>query len=267
MADFFTTRLIGENVWSIDGPANDLMYLVVGSRKAMLVDTGMGIGDLAWVVRRLTSLPVMVVNTHGHPDHAGGNSNFDEVWLPAKDEPIRQVMCTDKYRAGDLKAVFGEGDPRYAQLKAGLVPSRSFTIHFLEPGDTIDLGGRAFEVLAVPGHTPGSLCLLNAQEKLFFSGDSIVATPAWLYLEHSLPLKTYYEALKRVEARSGDFDAIFPGHQPTPLGRDHLLDLLACAQEIISTPGIGESVTTFAGRGVCWVHGRGQIIYNPERVL
>jgi hydroxyacylglutathione hydrolase len=267
VSDYFTTKLVGENIWSIDGPANDLMYLVVGSKKAMLVDTGMGIGDLAQVVKSLTSLPVMVVNTHGHPDHAGGNSNFEEVWLPAKDEPIRYKMCSDEYRLNDLKAVLGENNPRYESFAAGVVRSKSFKIHYLQPGESFDLGDRVFEILEIPGHTPGSICLLNEKEKLLFSGDSIVATPVWLYLKHSLPLKTYYQALKRIDARSDSFDTIFPGHQPTQLGREHLLDLIACAEEILSKPGIGELTKTFAGEGLSWVHRNGQIIYSPENVF
>ena len=73
---FFTVQSLPWGVQAIIGPANDLMYLVTGSRGAMLVDTGMGIGDLAAQVRQLTDLPLVAVNTHGHPDHAGGNGNF-----------------------------------------------------------------------------------------------------------------------------------------------------------------------------------------------
>jgi glyoxylase-like metal-dependent hydrolase (beta-lactamase superfamily II) len=265
--DFFTTKLIGERIWSIDGPANDLMYLVVGSQKAMLVDTGMGIGDLAGVVNDLTSLPVMVVNTHGHPDHAGGNSNFKEVWLPEKDEPIRSLMCSDEYRIGDLKAVLGENDHRFTHLSAGLISSQPIKAHHIQPGELIDLGDRQFEIIEIPGHTPGSICLLNSKEKLLFSGDSIVATPVWLYLKHSLPLTRYFEAIKQIEARRDSFDTIFPGHQPTPLFRQHLSDLVNCAEEILSQPGIGELTKTFAGEGLSWVHGAGHIIYNPDNVV
>ena len=91
--EFFKTSLIGEGIWSISGSANDQMYLVQGRDKALLVDTGMGVGDLAGLVRSLTSLPVMVVNTHGHPDHAGGNGGFDEVYLHPADEPHHEEVC------------------------------------------------------------------------------------------------------------------------------------------------------------------------------
>lgn len=266
MSDYFTTRLVGEKIWSIDGPANDLMYLVVGRRKAMLVDTGMGIGDLAEVVNSLTSLPVMVVNTHGHPDHAGGNSNFAQIWLSEKDEPIRQRMCSDEFRSRDLKAVLGENNHQYARLAAGLIRSKPFKTHYVLPGEIFDLGDRLFEVMDIPGHTPGSIYLLNAREKILFSGDSIVATPVWLYLDHSLPLKTYHEALKKMGSRSDSFDIIFPGHQPAPLRRQHLYDLIACVEEVLARPGIGELTKTFAGEGLSWKYGAGTIIYNQQNI-
>ena len=263
----FTTKLVGEKIWSIDGPANDLMYLVLGAKKAMLVDTGMGIGDLSRVITGLTPLPVMVINTHGHPDHAGGNSNFDEVWLPEKDETIREVMCTEEFRRSDLKALLGQDNFELGDLLADLVRSKPYTIHYVQPGESFDLGERKFEILEIPGHTPGSICLLNAKEKILFSGDSIVATPVWLYLEHSLSLRTYHEALQVVAKKSSSFDTIFPGHQPTPLGKEHLLDLIACAEEILSKPGMGEPTKTFAGQGLSWIHGKGQIIYNPDNIM
>jgi hydroxyacylglutathione hydrolase len=266
-SDYFITKLVGENIWSIDGPANDLMYLVIGNKKAMLVDTGMGIGDLAGLVRSLTHLPVIVVNTHGHPDHAGGNSNFDEVWSPPKDERIMQEMCSDEYRLNDIKAIVGEENPDYQKLMAGIVHSKPVRIQHIKFGQVFDLGGRQFKVLEIPGHTPGGISLHNAKEGLLFSGDSIVATPVWLYLKHSLSLETYRNALKRINAKGIEFDTIFPGHQPTPLGRDSLSDLIACAEDILSMPGIGEPTKTFAGEGLLWEHGKGRIIYNPDHVF
>ena len=99
--EFFEFGLIG---------AGDLVHQRASQRpnvpgcrkdKALLVDTGMGVGDLAALVRSLTPLPVIVVNTHGHPDHAGGNGGFDEFFLHPADEPIMKKMCTEEYRQND----------------------------------------------------------------------------------------------------------------------------------------------------------------------
>lgn len=261
----FQTRLVGEGIWCIDGPVNDLIHLVIGSKAAMLVDTGMGIGNLAELIISITSLPIIVVNTHGHPDHAGGNPGFEEVWSPALDENIKQKMCTDAFRTNDLKAVLGENNPNINQLIQEMVPQKSYKTNRLHKDLVIDIGGRKFEVIEIPGHTPGSVGLINREEKLLFSGDSIVATPVWLYLEHSLPVKTYRDALRQVKSNN-DIKTIYPGHQPTALDPGQLDDLIACADEILEDPERGEPTRTFAGEGLLWVHGKSQIIYDPKKV-
>ncbi len=259
--EFFEIGLIGVGIWSISGPTNDQMYLVAGKDKALLVDTGMGVGDLAALVRSLTPLPVIAVNTHGHPDHAGGNGGFDEFFLHPADEPIMKKMCTDEYRRNDLKAFHGDGTPAYQRMAAGLVSYREAPLNPLKEGMSFDLGGRVFEVIEVPGHTPGGVCFLNEEEGIIFTGDMIVETPVWLYLDHSLPLSNYLDSLQKINKRS--FRTLLPGHQPSPLGRENLEDLIACTEEILAEPGIGKPERTFAGEGLLWKHGRASIIYNP----
>ena len=263
---YFTSNQMAEGIWAIHGPVNDLMYLVTGTQRAMLIDTGMGIGDLAREVKKLTDLPLTVVNTHGHPDHAGGNYNFKEVWLPEKDLTIMRTMCSDDFRLSDLKAILGENHPDIQFLLNGMVHSRSYQIRFIQPGQVFDLGEQCFKVVEIPGHTPGSIGLLNSAEKILFSGDTIVATPVWLYLKHSLPVKTYQQSLMKIKEREGEFRTIFPGHPPTPLGIDQLDDLIECAGEILNGSGVGEPTRTFAGEGLLWVHGKAQIIYDPKKI-
>jgi glyoxylase-like metal-dependent hydrolase (beta-lactamase superfamily II) len=262
--DYFKTSMIAEGIWSISGPANDQMYLAVGEEKALLVDTGMGVGDLAAEVRSLTPLPVFVVNTHGHPDHAGGNGGFEEAYLHPADEGIMRRMCADEFRGDDIKNFHGDGTPAYQRMLAGLVHFREITFHPLREGMIFDLGGRKFEVLETPGHTPGCVSLLNEAEKVLFTGDMIVQTPVWMYLKHSLPLRSYLVSLRKLQAR--DFETLLPGHLPAPLGRGNLEDLIACSQEILERPGIGEHTKTFAGEGLLWKHGLGTIIYDPANI-
>jgi glyoxylase-like metal-dependent hydrolase (beta-lactamase superfamily II) len=121
-------------------------------------------------------------------------------------------------------------------------------------------------VLKTPGHTPGSICLLNAGEKIIFTGDSIVETPVWLYLKHSNPLTVFHHSLKKIKARENDFKTLLPGHRPTPMERKQLDDLIHCSEEILTGVGTGKPTHTFAGDGLLWVHGKGQIIYDPEKL-
>lgn len=263
---YFTKKLIWDNIWSITGPTNDLMYLVIGKDRAMLVDTGMGIGNLKEFIGDITNLPIIVVNTHGHPDHAGGNSNFDKVFLCERDMDIMKEMCTEEYRISDIRKILGEENPLFIELSKAIIINKSYEIINLSIGQIIDIGGRSFEVLHIPGHTPGSICFLNSKEKVMFTGDSIIATDVWMYLPHSVSLKEYNKALKKIKEREQEFEVLFPGHYPIPVDNQELKDLISCSDEIILNPGIGEKRKTFAGEGLFYKHGKGKIIYNEENI-
>ena len=233
----FHSHLVGDDVWAIDGPVNDLMHLVIGKDKALLVDTGMGFGDLAGEVRRLTKLPVIVVNTHGHPDHAGGNANFEKVFFPNPDQAIREKMCTSEYRMNDLRAFHSETSTQFKEIAPLLLPDKTVELIPFKIGYIFDLGGRQLEVIGLPGHTPGCIALLNSAERMLFSGDSIVQTPVWLYLEHSLPFASYLESLENLSHRQTEFEVIYPGHNPTALQKSAFYDLLECASQIYTHSG------------------------------
>jgi hypothetical protein len=87
-----------------------------------------------------------------------------------------------------------------------------------------------------------------------------------MYLQHSSSLSTYLASLKKVRERQDEFEVLLPGHQPTPLGRSQLDNLISCAEEILEGRGIGEPTRTFAGEGLQWKHGSGIIIYDPQRL-
>jgi glyoxylase-like metal-dependent hydrolase (beta-lactamase superfamily II) len=205
----FTSVAVADHVTLIqDG--NAYMYLVEGQEKALLIDTGNPGGDLKSFVEKLTALPLIVVNTHGHRDHTGHNPQFDRVFAPAKDIAI--IRNTNN-----------------------LVP--------IEEGYVFDLGGRTLEVIEVPGHTPGGICLLDAANKLLFAGDTIVSTPVWLHLPHSLSVATYVQSLQKLEQRSGEFSQIFAGHAKRPLDHSWLEELITCGQKIVSGEAEKSSVT------------------------
>ena len=88
---WFTTRRLGDRTWAIDDGGSDTIYLIVGDERALLLDTGWGVGDLPALVASLTSLPLLVVNTHGHPDHTYGNGQFAQVYIHPDDEPMARA--------------------------------------------------------------------------------------------------------------------------------------------------------------------------------
>ena len=107
---WLTSKEVAPGVIRIEDHGSDNMYLVLGKSKALLVDTGLGVGRLAAFVKTLTALPVVVVNTHGHPDHAGGNNEFRTVHAhPAEFDAIR-MFGTKEARQNTI-ARMTQGDP------------------------------------------------------------------------------------------------------------------------------------------------------------
>jgi len=149
-----------------------LSYLVLGEERAVVIDTGTGIGNLKQTIKELTDLPVSVVNTHTHWDHIGSNYQFEEVVC------FNNPECIEKMRIGkDNESLQGSitGDSVWKPLPEDFNPT-SWTIPSVEPtelledGDFIDLGKRTLEVIHTPGHSPGSICFLDKKHRILFTG-------------------------------------------------------------------------------------------------
>jgi enterochelin esterase-like enzyme/glyoxylase-like metal-dependent hydrolase (beta-lactamase superfamily II) len=234
MSDEFTTSPVADGVWHIEDNRGGVMYLVAGAERALLIDTGWGTGDLRAHVATLTPLPLLVVNTHGHVDHISGNGQFPQVYIHTNDLPLAQDSGTQ------LVAIYD--------------------------GYRFDLGERQLRVIGVPGHTPGSICLLDRQARILFSGDSPRPGPIWLHMETALTVQVFRMSLARLQAFAGDFDVIAPSHgKPQPA--DSLLDdLESCAEKIVSGELVGKPQETRFGEGLLAECGSGAIMYKADRV-
>ncbi len=179
---WFQVTAPAPGVYAIAEPLHDehvLSYLVLGDQRAALIDTGMGIGDIAAVVRELTALPVIVLDSHSHFDHIGGNWQFADIAihrLEADRLPLGRAHA-DVARWVTPDAFHGPMPPGFDAATYAIAPSVATRI--LEDGDTIDLGGRTLTALHCPGHSPGGLAFHDATNGLLFSAD--VAYPAALY--------------------------------------------------------------------------------------
>jgi glyoxylase-like metal-dependent hydrolase (beta-lactamase superfamily II) len=237
-ASWFEVQTVAAGVWRIDDHGGDNVYLVAGDTQALLIDTGTGAADLAACVRKLTALPVIVVNTHGHPDHAGGNFQFAAVRAHPDDFDMVLRFASGEGGAGRrgrlLRTLLGLGP---APGAAGGAFDRERLVP-VKAGDVLDLGGRRIEVLETPGHTKGSVCLLDAAHKLLFAGDND-NTLVWLFLQDSLPLERYLATLQGLQARAREFDTILPGHGE-PMEAAFLGEQIACAENILRGACAGE---------------------------
>ena len=261
---WFKATQVADKVWVIDDHGNDNMYLVEGKTKALLIDTGIGMGDLGKFVQSLTKLPVTVVNTHGHPDHAGGNYQFKTVAAHPADFDLIKLFTSKEYlknsagRALAGPAIAGTVSP------ADIDASRPAELQAIKQGYVFDLGDRKLEVVEVPGHTKGSICLLDAAHKLLFTGDNDNQL-VWLFLKDCTPLDVYLQTLEKLQARNTEYETILPGHGK-PLPKDFLDDQIGCVRTILDGSCKGEPYKSFAGTASLCRYKRAAVAFDPAHL-
>jgi hydroxyacylglutathione hydrolase len=266
--EWFEVKEVGDAIWAIDDRGSDLMYLVAGRERCLLIDTGWGVGDLSTLVASLSSLPLTVVNTHGHPDHVFGNGQFGQVYVHAADEAAAHELASSEMRTWAVDNVLPKPLPADFQFDAWAVAEPG-ALETIQDGCVFDLGGRTLEVILVPGHTPGSVCLLDRQARVLFTGDSVLPRAIWLHLDESLPLSRFHKGLQRLQTFSDAFDHILPGHadlQSLPLSKDLLDDLLAGIGRILSGELVGRAERTLVGDGLRCGFDLSAIVYRPDRL-
>ncbi|MBT8397771.1 MAG: MBL fold metallo-hydrolase [Gemmatimonadetes bacterium] len=214
-----------------------ISYLVEGSERAVLIDTGNGIGDLSAVAEALTDLPVSVVLTHEHYDHVAGAWRFDHI--TAYDDPVSLARMAEGRSNESLQGYVTE-DYLWKPLPDGWDPS-TWTIPPIEPddlvtdGDFIDLGGRTLEVIYTPGHSPGSMSLLDPTNRLLFTGDHFFPGPLYVYPE-DVVLGDYIASNLRLVDRLSEFDWVLSGHND-PWVSSEVLPRVSQAFETILSGG------------------------------
>ena len=180
------------------------IFLLAGKEKALLIDTGMTGLDLYSMIALHTDLPVQLLNTHADRDHIAGNSQFPEFYMhPSEAAFYRNVQ----HRSGKLLPVFD--------------------------GDLIDLGGRTLEIIHLPGHTPGSITVLDRENRCLIGGDPIQEDGNIFMFGDHRDMEAYIAGLERLMKRS-DFDFIYPSHAKEKVSRDVIPHLVAGAKDILA---------------------------------
>ena len=220
MEEIYESLEIAPKVWQInDVPQNVSMYLVEGEDKALLIDAGDSKEDLLSYIESLTDKPVELLVTHGHGDHAARTDQFEVVYL----SHIDIVMLQDWF---DMNV------------------STSDVID-LNGNEIINLGSTKLEVISVPGHTPGSVAILDREKELLFTSDCIGSGALWMQLPTCTSLKDYYQSLCELEKKIEGLDKlrILVGHAGV-LGSsyqvDYLNDVKYLTKQILEGKLVGE---------------------------
>lgn len=213
--DWFEVYRVSEGIHAVYEPGQFeevISFLITGRDRALLFDTGLGIGDMRQVVSELTDLDVVVVNSHTHYDHIGGNHQFDTVYAVDTDYTReRAAGSSPEAVAGFLREGWVWKD-----LPAGFEPetfrSEPYEIDkYLQDGEVIDLGGRELEVVLVPGHAPDALVLLDREHRLVFTGDTFYLAPLYTHLEGS-DFDRYAESAALLASLKPAYDKAYTAH-------------------------------------------------------
>jgi glyoxylase-like metal-dependent hydrolase (beta-lactamase superfamily II) len=189
-----------------------ISYLIVGSERALLFDTGLGIGDMRRVVSELTTLETIVLNSHTHYDHVGGNHQFQEIYGLDSEFSRANAGGRPHEAVREFVSEGWIGKPLPYGFLVSEYASEPFTVSsFVSDLDTIDIGDRALEVILTPGHAPDALCLLDRENRLLFVGDTFY--PASLYAHlHGSDFEAYTQSAGRLAELEPAVDFILPAH-------------------------------------------------------
>lgn len=234
-----SATVIEPGVTVIETYDNTTLYLVEGDSAALIIDTGTRLSALSEKLARFTQLPIKVILTHGHYDHAGNIDFFPEVSMHKSDMSI-DTQALKEYKG---------------------------KLTFVEEGDLIDLGNRKLTVMHTPGHTPGSICLIDEENKIAFTGDAFGSGQLWMQLNPQLPMAVLAESCgKMIELMAtGNVEKIYVGHYPylkKPLSMDYMLDLMIACRKI--DKGEISECKPFGDKALILKYGSAEIVFLPQ---
>lgn len=245
-------------------------YLILGDEKAVLFDSGYGYIDFTGQIRELTNLPLIVINSHGDPDHALGSYLFPQVYLHYGD--FEYLMKLDKNKVEKrgtieyrLKKLPGLADEmKIEQYTKPNLGNTEFL--FLEDGMCFDLGGITLKVIHIPGHTPGSVALFCEEKGWLFSGDSVDYYNIFYQsgLGHHMPFKVYVNSLRKLEKLVPRISNIYPAHGQTPIPASAIGESIDAVYDLLENWQNDEERQTMIGPAYAHFYRNIFILYGKD---
>ena len=239
-AENYRVDVLGKGLWRIQAVQGTLStaYLVEGSKEALVIDVCSGQEGFRDIVRQLIgNKSVAAALTHGHFDHSGGIKYFPEVLLHKAD--------------------------------TGFLPKDATARHkYIDDGTVLDLGGKKIEVIAIPGHSPGSVAFFDRAGRYIMTGDAVGSTMVWMQIS-SLPLTVYLESVKKLEVLKDGIDELYVGHheqEKVKLTPQYISDMRIVTEKVLD--GTIETIPYEMGSrsGRQARYGSATLVFNPDRL-
>lgn len=191
---------MNEHTWRIeDGGVR--FFLLTGEEKALLIDSGMQVHHAREIAQELTDLPLELLNTHADMDHVGSNEEFEAFYMHP-DERIPETWATK--------------------------------VRPIRDGDQMDLGNRSLRIIHLPGHTPGSVAVLDEKNRVLISGDPIQEHGRIFMFGRNRNMESYIGSLERLSGMVDQFDELWSSHADLPIRPDVIGRLIEGAKKIVN---------------------------------
>jgi glyoxylase-like metal-dependent hydrolase (beta-lactamase superfamily II) len=208
--DYYTVEAIDAQTFAIGEPRyyqQNFNYLIVGDKRAILLDSGPGVRDIRALVASLTDLPVTAVPSHLHYDHIGNHMRYERLAV------IDLPYLRERTRGGVLRPTYWE---HLGSVEGFARPDLRVT-EWWTPDSWVDLGGRRLRVLHTPGHTYDSISLWDEERALLFTGDYIHQGAVFAFLPGS-SLGDYLRTAERLGEQIPENTTLLTAHRAAPSG-------------------------------------------------
>lgn len=191
-------------------------FLLLGEEKALLIDTAYGRGDFPNIVEELREgRELIVVNTHGHFDHTGGNFWYPEVYMHPNAKDYAKLAFTPLDEAWMRN-----------------MPYPDYKILDVEDGHVFHLGGRDVEAIYTCAHSDSSLSFIDHGRRLLFCGDEFDAGQANMFSEASVT--DFHRNMLLLKSRESEYDFVMPNHNGCPICKTYIDDFITASEHVIA---------------------------------
>lgn len=195
---------VNNDTWRIE---DDFVrfFLLEGKDKAVLIDSGANCPNASDLAKTITNKPIMLLNTHGDEDHASGTNGFSKIHI----HPLDYTCCGMKEKYPNTEMVE------------------------LKDGDVVELGKRPLKIIHIPGHTMGSIAILDVNRKALYAGDSVQKGNIFMFGKHRDP-KSFMDSLDKLIALKSEYDFIYASHDEFMIPNDYVEKVKAVWQQVIN---------------------------------
>lgn len=267
---------IAHRTWCINEFGMDALFLLEGDEKALLIDTGTCVFDIPALIRRYTDKPLVIALTHGHIDHAGGISWFEEVYAHPSDFAMsRRINVAD--RADYVETMTGMSGGLYELTPKDVVNGPCDTkLMPLYDGMVIQLGHRDVVAYETPGHTPGSMSYMDVRERILYTGDAcnVNTLLACGVGSEAGTVSTLLKTAQKIESLHPYYDRNYNGHigyaaaitSMGPMPECLTRDCIELCEKLLDGSVVGEQTyNPFCGDCLLARNNTMQIVYTEEQ--